>query len=146
MKKKLISVLCALIAGLMMCVGAGAEEWSASFITAMVTDTATVLNPLKAVNRDVISVDMLVYESLVELDDTGKPSACLATSWAAEDAGWTWYFTIREGVQFHNGALLTASDVAASMNAIMTGQTGAWAQVLGAMVESCEVVDEHTFP
>ena len=144
MKKKLISVLCALIAGLMMCVGAGAEEWSASFITAMVTDTATVLNPLKAVNRDVISVDMLVYESLVELDDTGKPSACLATSWAAEDAGWTWYFTIREGVQFHNGALLTASDVAASMNAIMTGQTGAWAQVLGAMVESCEVVDEHT--
>ena len=113
--KKFLCIVLALIMGLMCCGGAYADDWSASFILAMVTDTATELNPLKAKNRDVISIDMLVYESLIELDDTGKPATSLATRLrTAQDGGWTWDLTIREGITFHNGASLTAADAAAS--------------------------------
>ena len=144
MKKRVLCVLCALLMGIMACGSAAAEEWSASFITAMVTDTATLLSPLTATNRDVLSMDMLVYESLIELDDSGKPTTCLASSWTAEDAGWTWYFTIREGIAFHNGAALTAADAAATLNYILANKCGAWSQALNAMVDSCEAVDERT--
>ncbi len=142
--KKFLCIVLALIMGLMYCGGAYADDWSASFILAMVTDTATELNPLKAKNRDVISIDMLVYESLIELDDTGKPATSLATSWTAEDGGWTWYFTIREGITFHNGASLTAADAAASIEYVRANGCGAWAQVVGALIESCEATDTYT--
>lgn len=144
MIKKIRRAVCVLLACLMLCAGASAEEWSASFIAAMVTDTSTQLSPLTATNRDVLSADMLIYESLIELDETGKPTTCLATSWTAEDAGWTWYFTIREGVYFHSGAKLTAADFVATINYIKANECGAWAKALDAMVESCEAVDEHT--
>lgn len=142
--KKFLCFILALVMGLACCTGAYADDWSASFILAMVTDTATQINPLKASNRDVVSVDMLVYESLIELDDTGKPSTSLATSWTAEDGGWTWYFTIREGVSFHNGAQLTAADAAASIEYVRANECGAWGQVVSALVDSCEVTDTYT--
>lgn len=143
MKKTLCFILGVLMM-VMLCAGAYADDWSASFILAMVTDTATELNPLRATNRDVISVDMLIYESLIELDDTGKPSANLATSWTAEDNGWTWYFTIREGVKFHNGTELTAADVVASIEYVRSNKCGAWSQVVNAFVDSIEAIDSYS--
>lgn len=144
MKRILLMALCAVMACTLACAGAGAQEWTASFIAAMVTDTSTLFNPLQATNRDVISADMLVYESLIELDGSGKPTGCLATGWTAEDEGWTWYFSIREGVMFHNGSELTAADAAASLNYVLTNDCGAWAQPLSALVESCEAADTYT--
>ena len=41
---------------------------------------------------------------------------CLATSWSPNATGAVWTFKIRTGVKFHNGAALTAKDVAASIN------------------------------
>jgi len=40
----------------------------------------------------------------------------LATSWSPNKDGSVWTFKIRTGVKFHNGAALTAKDVAASIN------------------------------
>ena len=40
----------------------------------------------------------------------------LATSWSPNATGTVWTFKIRKGVKFHNGAALTAADVAASIN------------------------------
>jgi peptide/nickel transport system substrate-binding protein len=40
----------------------------------------------------------------------------LATSWSPNKDGSVWTFKIRTGVKFHNGATLTAKDVAASIN------------------------------
>ncbi len=144
MKKIMLMALCAIVACALVCAGGSAQEWTASFIAAMVTDTSTLFNPLKATNRDVLSADMLVYESLIELDETGKPVTCLAESWTAENAGWDWYFSLREGVLFHNGAELTAADVAATLNYIVTNDCGVWAQPLAATVESCEATDKYT--
>ncbi|XKK39758.1 ABC transporter substrate-binding protein [Nocardiopsis sp. ARC36] len=50
-------------------------------------------------------------ETLVTLDEVGDPHPGLATEWTRTDPT-TWTFTIREGVEFHDGTELTA-DVAA---------------------------------
>ncbi len=52
-----------------------------------------------------------LYEPLIALDAQQRPVAALATAWAATDAT-TWRLTLRPGVTFHDGAPLTAADVA----------------------------------
>ncbi|AMJ61104.1 ABC transporter substrate-binding protein [Bosea sp. PAMC 26642] len=55
-----------------------------------------------------------VYDSLVGLSNAMEPEPGIAMAW--EPAGETiWRFTIRPGVTFHDGALLTAQDVAFSI-------------------------------
>jgi peptide/nickel transport system substrate-binding protein len=57
-----------------------------------------------------------IYDNLVAYQgpDANKFSPELATSWELLDDGATYVFNIREGVTFHEGQELTASDVAYS--------------------------------
>jgi peptide/nickel transport system substrate-binding protein len=58
-----------------------------------------------------------VFETLVRLDDRGRPQPLLATSWEAEAGNQRWLFVLRNGVSFHDGTPLDASAVAASLRA-----------------------------
>ena len=53
---------------------------------------------------------------LTEIAADGSLVPELATGWEASADAATWTFNIREGVQFHSGHILTAEDVAASIN------------------------------
>lgn len=53
-------------------------------------------------------------ETLVTLDDLGEGQSSLATSWK-QSSPTEWTFTIREGVNFHDGTPLTTEDVARSL-------------------------------
>lgn len=57
-----------------------------------------------------------IYETLVFYDGnaTDKFVPQLAESWEVSEDGKTWVFNLRPGVKFHNGAEMTASDVAYS--------------------------------
>ena len=46
-----------------------------------------------------------VFETLVRLDDSGKPQPWLATSWAHDVARKRWVFTPRLNVRLHSGAI-----------------------------------------
>ncbi|MEM6431434.1 MAG: ABC transporter substrate-binding protein [Deinococcota bacterium] len=59
-----------------------------------------------------------VYDTLVMFDSSGLIVPALAESWEPADDGLSWTFNLREGVTFHNGDALTASDVAFSLNRI----------------------------
>lgn len=85
---------------------------------AMISATDLAIYPLLTMDRDMLSMMDLVYESLVVLDDSRNPSPGLATSWQMLGDGKTWIFTLREKVLFHNGNEMTAYDVAATMDAI----------------------------
>ena len=65
-----------------------------------------------------------VAESLVYLDNDIVITPGLATEWEQSEDGLTWTFTLREGVQFHNGEELTAEIVEWSMNRIIDPETG----------------------
>ncbi len=55
-------------------------------------------------------------ETLVVLDEDGNAEPALATEWIRTDDR-TWRFTIRSGVQFHDGTDLTAEQAAAALTA-----------------------------
>ncbi|MDZ7704267.1 MAG: ABC transporter substrate-binding protein [Trueperaceae bacterium] len=59
-----------------------------------------------------------VYDTLVMFDSSGQIVPALAESWSASEDGLTWTFVLREGVTFHNGEPLTASDVVFSIERI----------------------------
>jgi peptide/nickel transport system substrate-binding protein len=68
------------------------------------TDNANPLRPL-------------VFENLTRIDDGGRAQPQLATSWDSQSDGRRWQFWLRRDVRFHDGAPLTASEVAASLAA-----------------------------
>jgi len=72
------------------------------------------LRPLDPLERDMISIYGMVYESLVTVDDNGMPQPLLAENWTETGGGKTWTFTLREGITFSDGEPLTAYDVVAS--------------------------------
>ncbi|MCL2874235.1 MAG: ABC transporter substrate-binding protein [Defluviitaleaceae bacterium] len=57
----------------------------------------------------------LIYQTLVYQDENMDFVPGLATEWYFEDAQ-TAVFTLREGVRFHNGNIMTADDVVFSLN------------------------------
>ncbi len=100
------------------------------------------INPFLCTERDLVSLNNLVFESLVELDESFKPAPLLADSWTVEDDVWT--FKLRQGVTFHNGAFLTAADVVVSyQNFVAAGSANPYYGRLR-MIEGMEATDEYT--
>ena len=57
-----------------------------------------------------------MYESLTWVNDEGEITPVLAESWEVSEDGKEYTLNIRQGVKFHNGAELKASDVAFTLN------------------------------
>ena len=89
-------------------------------LTVGIQSTRTVqIDPLEPIERDMLSVYRLVYESLVTIDDDYYPQPLLAESWEESGDGRTWTFHIRTGATFSDGSPLTARDVVATANHII---------------------------
>ena len=80
--------------------------------------TITV-RPFEPVERDMLSVYDLVYESLVVIDENYMPQPYLAESWEESSGGKYWTFHLRRDVSFTDGMPLTAYDVVASAQYIL---------------------------
>ncbi len=61
------------------------------------------------------AVAYLFGNNLVEVDASGNLVPELATEYSSDDAI-TWVFTLREGVEFHNGQILSPADVIATID------------------------------
>ena len=55
-------------------------------------------------------------ETLVMLDELGEAKPALATGWRQVDQT-SWRFTLRNGVEFHDGTAMTSAEVVASVSA-----------------------------
>ncbi|MDQ6987405.1 MAG: ABC transporter substrate-binding protein, partial [Mariprofundaceae bacterium] len=67
-------------------------------------------------------VQELVHRGLVRLDEHFEPQPDAAESWAHPDA-LTWSFHLRAGLQFHDGRVVSANDVAATLHSILDVKT-----------------------
>ena len=85
-----------------------------------------------------------VYDTLVMFDSSLQIVPGLAESWTASDDGLTWTFTLREGVTFHDGTPLTASDVKFSIERIKDPAIASPRADDFAVVESIETPDDRT--
>jgi len=103
----------------------------------------TYIDP--AVGSDFSSTSSLcnLYDTLVFPNTAGGVDPQLAESWEVSGDGLTWTFHLKEGVKFHNGSELTASDVVFSMNRILEIGEGLAYVFLGT-VESATAVDDYT--
>jgi len=63
------------------------------------------------------NLSRLMFETLVTLDDRGRLSPALATSWQAAPGNQRWQFFLRRGVKFHDGSPLTPEAAAAALRA-----------------------------
>ncbi len=68
----------------------------------------------------------LVYETLVRMDDAGRPVPGLATAWERLDDGRRWVFTLRDGARFHDATPCDADAVVAHLRRFVGGEEHAW--------------------
>lgn len=102
----------------------------------------TFIDP--AVGNDFSSSAALVnlYDSLVFPEADGSMAPWLAESWKSSDDGLTWTFKLRQGVKFHDGSELTASDVVYSLERIQA--IGEGFGYLFSGIESATAADDYT--
>lgn len=89
----------------------------------------------------VMHISYQLFDPLVYSDSKGNYTPALATAWEFENDNKDMVFTLREGVHFHDGSVMTAEDVAFSYNTII--EAGYADTTCGAM-DYMEVRDENT--
>lgn len=83
-----------------------------------------------------------LYDSLVFPTVGGGYEPWLAESWEVSDDGTVWTFKLREGVKFHDGSEVQASDVVYSFNRLK--EIGEGYAYLMAAIDTAEVLDDYT--
>lgn len=101
---------------------------------------ALTLDPMSQNEGPTNAMNGQIYESLVTRDADLKLQPELAVSWSSAADGWT--FNLRSGVKFHDGADLTAEDVAFSIERAQSESSDFKEQVKS--IVRVEVIDPHT--
>ncbi len=102
----------------------------------------SALDPPYMLTSEDTALGFNVYETLTRWDPDKKAVVpVLATEWKSNADGTEWTFTLRQDVKFHDGTVMTANDVKASLDRNIKIGMVAY-DFVG--VDSIEVVDEHT--
>lgn len=83
------------------------------------------------------------YDTLITLDESSVPQPRVAEKWLIDPATLTYTFTIRQGIKFHNGDTLAASDVVYSLKRMMTIGEG-WGFMFRDNVKDVSAPDAQT--
>jgi len=86
------------------------------------------LNPAIATLSEAYAMFDLTYSTLVVESPTGEYVGDLAEDRSVSADGLTWTYKLRDGIKWHNGEPLTASDVAWNINEVINNPEG-WAVV-----------------
>ncbi len=86
---------------------------------------------------------LMIYEELFAWDSRLQPKPQMVENWTTSPDGLTWRFTLRDGLKFHDGQVVTTADVIASLKRWM-GRDLVGAKVAAALA-SIDPVDAKTF-
>ncbi len=100
------------------------------------------LSPLSSTDRRNLELLGLIYDGLYSLDQSFSPIPQLVVS--AVRTGSRWVFTLREGVQFHDGSPLTAKDAVYTINTMRDTSGCVYSKRLSS-VASCSELSELSF-
>jgi peptide/nickel transport system substrate-binding protein len=84
-----------------------------------------------------------LYDPLVFPNTDGTVRPHVASEWTVSEDGLTYTFKIRQDIKFHSGNLLKASDVAFSMNRLLTIGEG-FSHLYHGVVKECYAPDDET--
>ena len=128
------------------CGGSGGDSSDAAkkdTLTVVINSDPGTLDPHDNVNFAPHQVKRQISETLVVRNDEGELVPWLAESWEYEDDE-TLVFQIRQGVKFHNGEELKASDVLFSLKRALDDNTTGAIQVNRIDFNRCEVMGDYT--
>jgi peptide/nickel transport system substrate-binding protein len=106
--------------------------------------TTDSLNPTNWTNGFMVAHAYTVYNHLTEVQSDGSLAGELAESWEASEDAAQWTFTLRRGVEFHDGRALTAADVVASINHHRGEDSTSPAKPIVDPITDVSARDEHT--
>ena len=157
MKKKLLAVL--LLSGILSAVlsgcGGGSEEKPTAAETPARAETNEIavgiaqdlddsLDPHITVAAGTKEVMFNVFEGLMKPTSTGDLIPAVADHYEISEDKLTYTFALREGVQFHNGDMVTAEDVVYSISRCADTTDGTPLVEAFSVVQSVEALDEKT--
>jgi peptide/nickel transport system substrate-binding protein len=99
------------------------------------------LYPDVSVNEYSFLTNSQMFEGLVRYENKSKIVPDLASNWTNPD-GKTWLFTIKDGVKFHDGHTLAASDVKYSLDTVIA-QKSDLAQTYASTISKVELVGQN---
>ncbi|WP_027633774.1 glutathione ABC transporter substrate-binding protein [Clostridium hydrogeniformans] len=117
--KRLLKIIASVVLGVSMtftlsACGTGAVAGKDTLVVAHGADAKT-LDPHGTNDQPSSRVSKQIYDRLVEQTETMEIVPGLAKEWKQLD-NLTWEFKLRDGVKFHNGEVLKASDVVFTLN------------------------------
>ncbi len=144
LKKILLASVCtALTIALGACAGDKASDTSQITI-GIPQDIEDSLDPHKAVAAGTEEILFNMFEGLVKPDSDGNLVDALAESHTMSEDGKVYTFSLRSGVKFHDGSLVTAEDVKYSLDRCADTSNGDPLVPAFSAVESVEILDENT--
>jgi len=105
-----------LLAGLIIFVGTALPAASDDATLALCPEQTLVMGSTRTLGA-APQARSLIFETLIDLDETGNPVPKLARSWQISDDGLTYTFALRSDVHFHDGTPFTAAIAAESIRA-----------------------------
>jgi peptide/nickel transport system substrate-binding protein len=112
-------------------------------IVFLIESSPTNLDPRIGTDGQSEHIDELLFDGLVARDANFHFTPALALSWEQPDS-LTLVFHLRPSVRFHDGRLLTARDVAWTVNSIRSGQVISPKAAAYASVDTVEARDAQT--
>lgn len=122
-------------------VAAASPSWAENVIRWSRAGDALTADPHAANAAPTLNSAHLVYDSLFFLNNEMKIVPWLATGFDLKNAT-TWDFSIREGVKFHDGSILTTQDVKFSLERALSENSDVKGDI--AAISGVEVLDDTT--
>ena len=102
------------------------------------------IDPALTIQGDEYMITQNVYDNLTRVDEKLQVQPMLATRWSADPQARVWTFTLRQGVKFHHGRELKASDVVFTFERILDPKTASPGRTALGPIEKVEAVDDYT--
>src|SRR3989337_671455 len=104
----------------------------------------SIINPLISISSESASLESVIFDGLIKIDDKGEPQPNLASLWKVSEDGLTWTFFISKGVKFHDGKELTAEDILFTYESIKKPENKGRYYSSFEFVENIRGIDRYT--
>lgn len=131
------------LAALILLAGCHSAQRDPRTVVFLIESSPANLDPRIGTDGQSEHIDELLFDGLVARDASFHFTPALAASWEQPDP-LTLIFHLRPGVRFHDGRVLTASDVVWTVNSIRTGKIISPKAAAYASVDAVEARDAQT--
>jgi peptide/nickel transport system substrate-binding protein len=116
---------------------------SAQTFKAVMESDVKVLDPIWSGAYITRNYGYMVYDTLFAMDDRFQVKPQMVDTWKTSDDGLTWTFTLRDGLEWHDGKPVTAEDCVASLK--RWSARDSMGQKLASFLSDYKIVDARTF-